>query len=233
VITSKTRAIVLNSPSNPTGAIHAAADLQQVLELCASHAIHWISDEIYEDFVYNGVHTSPADSHPDQGLRIGGLSKSHSMMGWRVGWVTGHPDVIEGLKGLHQHMVTAACGASQAALPVALRVHAAHVASMREIFHGRGRLLQDRLRQGGLECSDPIGAFYHFLPVPEAAQISGGSVALAEAILEHTDVVTIPGFGFGTGGEGYLRLAYTVSDDLLSEAASRVAVYIADVVQRG
>ncbi len=233
VITPKTRAIVLNSPSNPTGAVHAAADLLQVLELCSAKGIHWISDEIYEDFVYVGSHVSPAESHPDQGLRIGGLSKSHSMMGWRIGWVTGHPDVIESLKGLHQHLVTSACGAAQAALPVALDVHSSHVDSMRRIFHARGLSLQDGLRQGGLECPDPVGAFYHFVHVPEASRILGGTIPLAEAILDHADVVTIPGFGFGTGGEGYLRLAYTVSDDLLFEAASKVASFVAEVVQRG
>lgn len=232
-MTARTRLILFNSPSNPTGALHGAAELSAVLDLCAQRGVMWVSDEIYEDFVYEGQHLSPAATHPELGVRVGGLSKSHAMMGWRLGWVTGPEAVVEGLKGLHQHLVTSANGAAQSALPAAMSVHRRHTQQMREVFLRRGQVLKMALDEAGLACPAPQGAFYHFVPCHEAARLAGGSVALAEKILEETDVVTIPGAGFGAGGEGFLRLAYTVDEPQLIEAGARIGAFVADVVARG
>lgn len=225
VSTERTRALLLNTPSNPTGAIHRAQELAAVLSWCAQRGITWISDEIYEDFVFDGAHVSPAATHAELGLRIGGLSKSHAMMGWRIGWVTGPRSAIAELKGLHQHLVTSACGASQAGLIAALDVHREQVDEMRRVFRARGALLSNALNDSGVVCPPVQGAFYHFVDVRFAMEKFGTSVALADAMLDQIDVVTIPGSGFGTGGEGYLRLAYTVDERLLADAASRIAEF--------
>ncbi|MEZ4460623.1 MAG: aminotransferase class I/II-fold pyridoxal phosphate-dependent enzyme [bacterium] len=222
-ISPKTRVILINSPSNPTGAVHAPGDLYEVLELCTARGIRWISDEIYEDFVYDGVHASPAETHFESGVRLGGLSKSHSMMGWRIGWMVAPSATIAALKGLHQHLVTSACGASQAGLIAALEVHSEHATAMANVFLKRGEVLHAALETHGIPCPRVMGAFYHFIDVRNAAERIGGSIALAEEILEKVDVVTIPGVGFGTGGEGYLRLAYTVDEAVLADAAGRIA----------
>jgi len=224
--TRRTRAIVLNSPSNPTGAVHSLEEIQAVVEWANDAGVFWISDEIYEDFAYGETpHVSPASLNPAGGVRLGGLSKSHAMMGWRMGWLTGPESVIDGLKGLHQHLVTSATVPIQAAISVALGVHSEHMQDVRELFRSRRDVLLAALGNHGIQgYSD--GAFYVFLDLRKVTESFGGSQALALKILADLDVVTIPGNGFGAGGEGYLRLAYTVDEDVLKEAGHRLGAFL-------
>ena len=227
-ITPRTRAILLNSPSNPTGATHAEADLAAVLRLCETHDLLWISDEIYEDYVYEGAtHHSPADwpEHRARGVRISGVSKAHHMMGWRVGWLTGPPALVEGLKGLHQHLVTCAPTIAQHMAVAALAHHEEVVAQSLEIFTARrAQILAALDETPGLSYVPPTGAFYVFADV---RAVLGGhrrasSAALAHELVHDARVVTIPGEGFGRAGEGWLRLAYTIDEAPLGEALRRV-----------
>ena len=225
-ITPRTRAILLNSPSNPTGAVMSRADLEAVLQVCARHDVAWISDDIYEDYVYDDqLHHSPADfpEHRDRGLRLSGMSKSHHMMGWRLGWMTGPPEVIEGLKPLHQHLVTSASTLSQRGACAALAHHARVVGHAVEVFEGRRAIAQEAAALiPDVRFWPGQGAFYLFLDARAYMPAMGSSMALALHILEDVDVITIPGEGFGLGGQGHLRLAYTASQEVLSRAMDRL-----------
>lgn len=223
--TDNTVAIVLNSPSNPTGAVASAGQTERVVRICEERGGFWISDEIYEDFVWVGEHHSPADFGAD-GIVVSGISKSHSAMGLRIGWLLGAGAVVSGLVPLHQHLVTCAPTVSQTAAVAMLAGHSEQVERIRAVFERRRRLTRDALADWPDVAVPPLdGAFYAFVDV--SAHLSGGSsLELALEILDQVDVVTIPGVGFGPEGEGYLRLAYTVDDTILEEALARVGNFL-------
>lgn len=222
--TGSTSAIVLNSPSNPTGGVASAMATEAVVRLCEAKGAFWISDEIYQDFVWEGVHHSPRDFGTD-GVVVTGLSKSHAAMGLRIGWLAGPPEVVDRLVPLHQHLLTCAAGPSQAAAVAMMAHHDEQVASIRAIFAVRREVTRDRLAHAGLPEPVLDGAFYAFVDVREHLRANESSLDLALAVLDDVDVVTIPGVGFGPGGEGYLRLAYTVEETILTEALNRVGEF--------
>ncbi len=229
-LSDQTRAVILNSPSNPTGACHAPSDLAAVVEFLAGRGICYICDEIYEDYVYGEEHASVLDFDEELagGVKLGGLSKSHHMMGWRVGWLVGEAGLVEQLKPLHQHLVTCAPTPAQQAAKVALEHHDELFESTLAVFESR-RELACRLASQlpGVSFVAPQGAFYLFLDV--RAYTEGGpgersttSLELAERLLDTHDVVVIPGEGFGAAGEGFLRVAYTVDEPVLREGFARI-----------
>jgi aminotransferase len=225
-LTPRTRVIIINSPGNPTGALHTREALEAVLALCAARGVAWVSDEIYEDYVWEGEHVSPGmiAGHEAGGLRCGGLSKGQHMMGWRIGWLLGPPALMDALRPLHQHLVTCAPEPVQRAAVVAVEQHAALFAPTRAIFEARRRLMLDAVaRMPGVRLERPSqGAFYLFVDVRSFLPRHGSSLALARKILEEVDVITIPGIGFGQAGEGYLRLAYTIGEAPLTDALRRL-----------
>jgi aspartate/methionine/tyrosine aminotransferase len=229
LIGAKTRALVVNSPHNPTGAVLEPADAAALAALCQRAGVLVVSDEIYEDYLYGGrVHASPARGEGGAwaGLRLGGLSKSHHMMGWRVGWVTGPAEWISGATPLHQHLVTSAPTLTQAAVGPALEARDVVRAETMEVFRARRELAHQGARAlEGVTFCEGEGAFYLFLDV--RGVWSGGSVELAARILEQEDVMVVPGVGFGPGGEGHLRVAYTVEAAKLGEAFGRLARFFA------
>lgn len=220
--TDETVAIVLNSPSNPTGAVSSAEATKAVVELCKARGAFWISDEIYEDFVWKGEHHSPREFDAN-GIVVSGLSKSHAAMGLRIGWLVGPRDVVDPLVPLHQHLVTCAPTVSQVAAIEMLAEHQDQVRRIRRVFERRRQIALD----GVLAIPDvgPVrsdGAFYLFADVRRHLREGETTVDLAMEILESVDVVTIPGAGFGAAGEGWLRLAYTVDEAMLTEAFGRL-----------
>mgnify|MGYP006295575643 CR=1 FL=1 len=212
-LSGRTSAIVLNSPSNPTGTVVEAENLRRVVELLADHDVRWISDEIYSDYLYEGAeHVSPADfEQAPPGVRLSALSKSMHVMGWRIGWLVGPSEWVAELKPLHQHLVTCAPTPAQHAAVAALENFQELFAPTLSTFEARRDLAVRRAGElPGVEPVRPEGAFYLFLDVRAYTRHTGSSLELAEAILRDVDVVVVPGSGFGTGGEGFLRVAYTV-----------------------
>jgi aspartate/methionine/tyrosine aminotransferase len=163
-------------------------------------------------------------AHQASGLMCAGLSKSHHMMGWRLGWLIGPRELMDGLRPLHQHLVTCAPEPVQRAAIVALKRHEELFAPTREVFAQRRALTLDAARSwSGVELAQaPGGAFYLFIDVRSLCGPSGTSLSLARSILDDVDVITIPGSGFGRAGEGYLRLAYTLDEARLNEAYQRL-----------
>ena len=225
----RTRMAVLNNPSNPTGAVYAASRLGEVVEALADRGVGYISDEIYEDYVWEGTFVSARDVLPDHrgGVVLSGLSKSHHLMGWRIGWLVGPSDVIRGLTPLHQHLVTCAPRPAQEAAVVALGEHDEAMEETRTVFGRRRKRVLDALEglPAGVEPASE-GAFYLFVDVrPWLARFST-TAEMAAQLLEEEDVMVIPGEGFGSRGLGHLRVAYTMGGEMLDEGLDRLRRFL-------
>ncbi len=227
-ITDKTTLVVLNQPSNPTGSIADPGELKELLEALKQRGILWISDEIYEDYLWSGQFC-PARQVPGAGpgITLSGLSKSHHLMGWRLGWMVGPPDLIRGLIPLHQHLVTCAPEPAQRAAVVALSVHEEAVAETRSVLKKRRDLALESLDGLGVITAEAAaGAFYLFLDVRPWLKTFSTTAEMARALLAEEDVLVIPGEGFGEGALGHLRVAYTIGGDPLEEGLQRVRRFL-------
>ena len=203
-ITDDTAAFVVNSPANPTGAVQSPADMREFARIADEHDVLCISDEVYEHIVFEGEHRSPAEFvEGDNVVVINACSKTYSMTGWRLGWVTGSEDCIERMLGGHQYSAPA-----QYAAEAALSGPQDRVEEMVGAFEERRDILLDGLGDMGLETPKPRGAFYAMPKVPEG---------WVEAVIDR-GVVVVPGEAFGNGGEGYARISYAIDLEQLKEA---------------
>jgi len=214
-LTPRTRLVIVCSPSNPTGAVDPAAEVDSLAELLRHRGIPWLSDEIYGGFVYDSPARSLSQAAPEGGLVVSGVSKDMSMTGWRIGWVVGPEPVVARIIAAHQYVVTCAPSVSQAAALVAVSkdAEADRVAAL-SVFRRRRALMHAELaRIPGLAPALPDGAFYFFVDVSRF----GDSIALAERVLARRRVITIPGEAFGPGGAGFLRISYAASEEAIRE----------------
>ncbi|GIN85695.1 aspartate aminotransferase [Heyndrickxia sporothermodurans] len=230
-ITEKTKAIIINSPSNPTGMLYTRDELSKLGEICLEHNVLIISDEIYEKLTYGEhKHISIAEISPElkaQTIIINGVSKSHSMTGWRIGYAAGNSEIIKAMTDLASHSTSNPTTPSQYGAIAAYNGSQEPVETMREAFENRLNVIYDKLIQiPGVTCLKPQGAFYLFPNVKEAAINCGYQSVdeLAAALLAEANVAVIPGSGFGA--EDYIRLSYATSLDLLEKAVSRIAEFI-------
>lgn len=225
-VTSRTKAIVLNTPSNPTGAAMPIEWLKAVAELAVKNDLWIISDEIYEHLTYGHEHVSVATISKevkDRTVTVSGCSKSYAMTGWRIGFVAGPQDVIKAMTNLQDQVTSGATTFSQSGALAALSLDRAEVEAMRATFQTRRDLIVKRLREiPGVEVLVPKGAFYVF---PDVSAFLGGKVAddllLADHLLEEAKVATVPGSVFY--GPGHLRLSYACSEREIEEGVSRLA----------
>ena len=222
-----TALLVLNNPSNPTGSVHGADSLRETLEVAAGRGIGWISDEIYEDYVYDPPFVSAADVSSDRGIVLSGLSKSHHMMGWRLGWMIAPAETIEALTPLHQHLVTCAPRPAQEAAIAALDDHDEAMRKTLSVFKTRRRQVLDGVDDLSLGSPASVdGAFYLFLDVRPWLDAFENTADMARALLDEEDVMVIPGEGFGAGGLGHLRLAFTIGGGELNEGIRRIHAFL-------
>jgi aspartate aminotransferase len=230
-ITKRTKAIIINTPSNPTGMIYSSEELALLGEICLEHGIIIVSDEIYEKLVYgDNSHTSIAQLSPElkeQTIIINGVSKSHSMTGWRIGYAAGNQGIIKAMTNLASHSTSNPTSIAQYATIAAYQGSQEDVEKMRVAFEERLNILYDKLVQiPGFSCIKPQGAFYLFPNVAKAAQVTGfGSVdEWVKALLDEEKVAIIPGSGFGAND--YVRLSYATSLDLLEKALERIQSFM-------
>ena len=227
LITPRTRALLINNPSNPTGAVLDRATTEELSEMAARHDLLIIADEIYDRLVYSPDEpfTSFASltGRSDQTLVLGGFSKSHAMTGWRVGYAAGPADIISAMMKVHQYTMMSAPTAAQAAALEALRDGDRDVAEMREAYDQRRRLLVEGLRRIGLPCVEPRGAFYAF---PSIMPTGMSSEDFAEGLLKEEGVAVVPGSAFGPSGEGFVRCCYAASVDDIEEALTRMGRFV-------
>ena len=208
-ITPKTKALVLNSPSNPTGAVQPRDNIKAFAEIADDHDITIISDEVYEHFVYEGEHISPAQ-YTDNVITVNAVSKTFSMTGWRLGYVAAKGEYIEQMLKVHQYVQACANSISQKAALAAITGPMEPVYKMHEEFKKRRDLLLDGLGSIGIKCEKPHGAFYAF---PEVTD----SIKTAEKLVSN-GVIVVPGTAFGDSGEGHIRISYATSRSQIQKA---------------
>lgn len=230
-ITPKTKAFIINSPSNPTGMIYSEEELRLLGEVCVEHGIYIISDEIYEKLVYDHhKHVSIAQISPSlqaQTIIINGVSKSHSMTGWRIGYAAGNEKIIKAMTDLASHSTSNPTTPSQYGTIAAYNGTEEPVEEMRRAFEERLNTIYPKLISiPGFSCIKPQGAFYFFVNAKEAAKITGYSSvdAFAKGLLEEANVAVIPGSGFGA--PDYIRLSYATSLENFEKAMTRINSFI-------
>lgn len=218
------KAIVLNYPSNPTGVTYRKEELKALVDVFKKHHLWVLSDEIYSELTYGATHTSIASLIPEQTVLISGLSKSHAMTGWRLGFIFADVDMVNEIKKIHQYMVTAATSIVQKAGVEALTNGIDDGREMAKEYLKRRDYVYQAMSQMGFEIARPDGAFYIFAKIP--AQFNQNSMVFCKDLAQKNHLALIPGHAFGEEGEGYVRLSYASSMDKLQEAMKRLQAYV-------
>jgi aminotransferase len=222
-LTDKTRCIVLPYPSNPTGVTLADDELKEIAELVRDKNIFVLSDEIYSELVYGKQHQSIARYLREQTIVINGLSKSHSMTGWRVGLLFAPEAVTKHLLKVHQYNVSCATSISQKAAYEALTSGIDDAIIMKHAYEERLEYVYSRLVNMGFDVVKPDGAFYLF---PSIKKFNQSSFEFALSLVQNAGVALVPGSAFSEFGEGYVRLSYAYSMEQLVEAMDRIENYL-------
>ncbi len=235
-LTERSKALVLNSPNNPTGAVYSGAELRAIVEVALEHDLWILSDEVYEKLIYDGVeHVSPAGFGPEayeHTVTFNAVSKTYAMTGWRIGYAAGPAPVIEAAVRLQSNLTSGPNSIAQDAAVEALTAGQEAVEEMRLAFAGRRDAIVEGLRGlPGVRCNRPQGAFYVLADCREligrtyAGRRVGGSVELSQALLEEVHLAVVPGAPFGA--EGHLRFSYAASTQQIEEGLARFARFIA------
>ena len=218
-VTSRTKAILINSPSNPTGNILSAERIQRIADL----GLYVVSDEIYHGLVYEGAEHSILE-YTDRAFVLNGFSKRYAMTGWRLGYVIAPSEFVRPMQKIQQNLFISANSVSQWAGLTALREAKPDVEEMKVTYDKRRHYIIKRLRELGFGITvDPVGAFY---VLARAKHLSNNSYELAFEILEKAGVGVTPGIDFGSNAEGYLRFSYANSLDNIAEALDRLAEFL-------
>lgn len=221
-ITPKTRAILICSPNNPTGAVMPRSDLQAIVDLARKHDLYIISDEIYDRLSYGVEHTCiPAlDGAYERTIYLNGFSKAYAMTGWRIGYAAADPEVIEGMMKIHQYTMMCAPITAQMAAIEAVKNGENDTAEMIRQYDRRRHFIVGALNDMGLECFEPKGAFYAF---PNIKSTGLSSEEFADRLLHEEKVAVVPGNAFGECGEGYVRCSYATGLPNIQQAMERMA----------
>jgi aminotransferase len=224
-ISEKSKALVLSYPNNPTGAIMTKSDLEEIADVVVENDLLVISDEVYGKLSYSGKHYSFAqlEGMQERTLVLNGLSKSHAMTGWRVGYAMGTQKIIAAMTKVHQYTMLCAPVMAQVAALEALQKGEDEALRMRHEYDLRRRLFVSGLNRIGLDCFEPKGAFYAF---PSIKSTGMTSEAFSERLLKEVKVAVVPGSVFGQSGEGFLRCSYATSREELIEALDRIETFL-------
>lgn len=226
-ITPNSRVLMLNFPTNPTGAIASRQDLEGISALCIKHDLIVLTDEIYSELIYDEEvpHTSIAalPGMKERCILLHGFSKAFAMTGFRLGYACGPAPLIDAMMKIHQYSMLCAPMTSQVAAIEALQNGAKAVAEMKEAYHQRRDYMVRRLQEMGIDCHLPGGAFYVF---PDIRKFGMTSKNFAMRLLEATNVAAVPGDAFGDSGEGFLRCCYATSMEQIVEAMNRMEQFV-------
>ena len=224
-ITDKTKVLIMPFPNNPTGAIMTREELKDIVEVVIEKDLFVISDEIYSELTYGSRHVSIAEfpGMKERTIVINGFSKSYAMTGWRLGYAAGPKIILQQMLKIHQFAIMCAPTTSQYAAVEALRKGDPDVELMHDAYDKRRRYLVNRLREIGLECFEPMGAFYVF---PCIRSLGMTSDEFANRLLQEEKVAVVPGTAFGDCGEGFLRISYAYSIENLKTALERIERFV-------
>jgi aspartate aminotransferase len=221
--TPRTRVFYVNTPSNPTGDVLSRAQLESVARFAVAHDLIVISDEAYEDLVYDGAHVSIASlpGMRERTLSVYTLSKSFAMTGWRVGYVVAQKPWMDALKKLVLNSINGVSTPSQFAAAAAVSQGRTFIDAMLPEYRMRRDRLAAGLADAGFECVPPHGAFYLFADARE--RLGGDSWQAMETLLSRTAIASVPGVVFGPEGEGFLRMSFSTSLDVIEQAVAALA----------
>ena len=224
-ITDRTKLLILPFPNNPTGAIMSREDLEGIAKIVKEHNLIVLSDEIYSELTYDGVHVPFAtiDGMWEHTVTVNGFSKAFAMTGWRLGYACGPDPIIAQMTKIHQYAIMCAPTTSQLAAVEALRSCDEDVAHMTKEYNYRRRVMVDGFRSMGLSCFEPLGAFYVF---PNITSTGLTSDQFATELLYSKKVAVVPGTAFGECGEGFIRCSYAYSIKNIERALERIAEFV-------
>ena len=235
--TERTKILLFVSPSNPTGAVYPPAQVEEIGRWAVEHELWVLTDEIYEHLVYGDAQFASMPTLvpelADRCVVVNGVAKTYAMTGWRVGWLIGPPDVVKAATNLQSHATSNVANVSQVAALAAVSGDLSAVEAMREVYDRRRQTLLKMLREiPGIECPEPLGAFYAYPSVKGVLgkELRGRrpttSAELCELVLEEVEVAVVPGEAFGT--PGYVRMSYALGDDDLVEGVTRLHTLFAE-----
>lgn len=223
LITPKTKALMINSPNNPTGSVTSRETLEKIAEVAKKHDLLVISDEVYNTLLYGDETSVTIASLPgmrERTIVVNSFSKAYAMTGWRVGYIAGPAHIIDRMSKCQENFNGSINAAAQYAAAIALD-HPELCVELRDIFAQRRDILLEELTKiEGIGCNNPTGAFYAFADV---SSFGLTSMEFCNRLLEEQKVVCIPGSAFGECGEGFIRICYTCGEDDLRQAIARIA----------
>lgn len=227
-VTSRTKAILIGYPNNPTGAVASRDVLIEIGRIAEKHDLIVISDEIYDQLVYGVSHVCFAalPEMRERTILLGGFSKDYAMTGWRVGFAAAPEELLQAMLRVHQYTIMCAPTMSQAAALTALQEGEEHVEAMRSEYDRRRRLIVDAFNEFGLTTFEPLGAFYAF---PRISGTGLDDETFAQKLLESEQVAVVPGSAFGPGGEGFVRCSYATAYEDIEQALERIARFIGNI----
>lgn len=228
-ITPNTKILILPFPNNPTGAYMNKKELEDIAELIIENDLFVLSDEIYAELTYADKHTSIAniEGMKDRTIVINGLSKAYAMTGWRMGFATGPTEIIQAMTKIHQYAIMCTPTMSQYAAIEALKNGDDDILEMKESYNQRRRFIINELREMGLECFEPLGAFYVF---PSIQKLGMSSEEFATRLLQEEQVAVVPGTAFGECGEGFIRCSYAYSIENIKVAMERIKRFVQNCI---
>lgn len=218
------KAVLLNYPNNPTGRTFTKTELEDLAAVLKKHELLVIVDEIYSDLTYDQDHYSLATLLPEQTLLVSGLSKSHAMTGYRMGYVAGPAGIMRSVAQIHSYLVVCVNDATQAAAVEALNNGREDPLVFKKAYKKRRDYIIEKMTKMGFQIATPQGAFYVFAKIPD--QFGKDDFKFALDVAEQAQVGLIPGSVFGAGSDGYVRLSYAASDDNIKVAMERLATYM-------
>lgn len=227
-ITERTKVVIMPFPNNPTGATMTESELKSIVEVLKDKDIIIISDEIYSELTYENKHVSIASFKEirDKTIVINGFSKAYAMTGWRLGYVCGNKILINAMKKIHQYAIMCSPTTAQYAAIEALKNGERSVKEMVSEYNRRRRVMVNSFKNMGLECFEPLGAFYVFPSVKSTGMTSD---EFCEKLLQEEKVLVIPGNAFGECGEGFIRACYASSMEDILEAMKRMERFIKSI----
>lgn len=235
-ITPKTKALVLNSPSNPTGMIYTREELEAIMEIAIKNNIYVVFDEIYEKLVYEGEHVNPAtfsEEAKNITIIVNGLAKAYAMTGWRIGYTASNEKLAKAMSNIQSHATSNPNSIAQAAAVEALLGNQSEIGEMCAEYIKRRNYMVERINSiDGISCLVPSGAFYIFMNVRELlgkehyGKMINTAQELCDDMLERALVALVPSEGFGI--DGYARLSYATSMEEITEGLNRIEKYIKD-----
>ncbi|HOB99790.1 MAG TPA: aminotransferase class I/II-fold pyridoxal phosphate-dependent enzyme [Verrucomicrobiota bacterium] len=227
-LTSRSKVLVLNFPTNPTGGTMTRAELEGIADLARRHNLLVITDEIYSELTFEGEHVSIAalPGMAERTIFLHGFSKAYAMTGFRIGYACGPVELIEAMMKIHQYSMLCASIVSQEAALEAIRFGEADTVEMREQYRVRRNLIVSALNAMGLTCHLPRGSFYAF---PSIRSTGLSSKEFAVRLLDREKVACVPGSAFGPSGEGYLRCCFATALDRIEVAMERMARFVKEL----